>query len=112
MTHWHALRDLGVEHVEREVFESSLRTARTVLELNGLSAQEADTLAERFRAHNMALSNRMYEHHNDREAMIAVAKQGRAQLVEQMAKERQERMAAAEAGAGLPPDVPQAPKAP
>ena len=112
VTHWHALRDLGVEHVEREVFESSLRTARTVLELNGLSPQEADTLAERFRAHNMALSNRMYEHHNDREAMIAVAKQGRAQLVEQMAKERQERMAAAEAGAGLPPEVPQAPKAP
>ncbi len=112
VTHWHALRDLGVEHVEREVFESSLRTARTVLELNGLSPQEADTLAERFRAHNMALSNRMYEHHNDREAMIAVAKQGRAQLVEQMAKERQERLAAAEAGAGLPPDVPQAPKAP
>src|SRR3970040_374691 len=74
VTHWHALRDLGVEHVEREVFESSLRTARTVLELNGLSPQEADTLAERFRAHNIALSTRMYEHHNDREAMIAVAK--------------------------------------
>ena len=49
----------------------------------------------------------MYEHHNDREAMIAVARQGRQQLVEQLAKERQERMAAAEAGSGLTPDKPQ-----
>lgn len=93
VTHWHSLRDLGVTHVERELFESSLRTARTVLELTGLPPQEADRLTERFRAHNIALSERMYEHHNDREAMIAVAKQGRQQLVEQMAKERQEREA-------------------
>ena len=107
VTHWHALRDLGVQHVERELFESSLRTARTVLELTGLSQADADALAERFRAHNIALSERMYEHHNDREAMIAVARQGRQQLVEQLAKERQERMAAAEAGSGLTPDKPQ-----
>ena len=93
VTHWHSLRDLGVTHVERELFESSLRTARTVLELTGLPPQEADRLAERFRAHNIALSERMYEHHDDREAMIAVAKQGRRQLVEQLAKERQEREA-------------------
>jgi len=105
VTHWHALRDLGVQHVERELFESSLRTARTVLELTGLSQADADALAERFRAHNIALSERMYEHHNDREAMIAVARQGRQQLVEQLAKERQERMAAA--GSGLTPDKPQ-----
>ena len=107
VTHWHALRDVGVQHVERELFESSLRTARTVLELTGLSQADADALAERFRAHNIALSERMYEHHNDREAMIAVARQGRQQLVEQLAKERQERMAAAAAGSGLTPDKPQ-----
>ena len=107
VTHWHALRDLGVQHVERELFESSLRTARTVLELTGLSQADADALAGRLRAHNIALSERMYEHHNDREAMIAVARQGRQQLVGQLAKERQERMAAAEAGSGLTPDKPQ-----
>ncbi|MBS0391899.1 MAG: glutathione-regulated potassium-efflux system protein KefC [Proteobacteria bacterium] len=112
VTHWHGLRDLGVAHVERELFESSLRTARTVLELTGLAPHEAERLTERFRSHNIALSERMYELHNDREAMIAVAKQGRAQLVEQLAKERQERMAAAEAGSGLAPDVPQPDKAP
>ena len=93
VTHWNALRDLGVTRVEREVFESSLRTARTVLELMGLPATEAHQLADRFRAHNIALADRMYPHHNDRAKMIAVAKQGRQQLVEQMAMQRQERAA-------------------
>ncbi|HCL85574.1 MAG TPA: glutathione-regulated potassium-efflux system protein KefC, partial [Comamonadaceae bacterium] len=94
VTHWHALRDLGVQHVERELFRASVLSARTVLELMGERPQEAAAFAERFTAHNMALSERMYAHQGDREAMLAVARQGRQQLVEQLAKERQERMAA------------------
>ncbi|GAA6121736.1 glutathione-regulated potassium-efflux system protein KefC [Acidovorax sp. FG27] len=94
VSHWNALRDLGVEHVEREVFESSLKTARTVLELMGLPAEDAQRVADRFREHNIALANRMYPHHKDQEKFIAVARQGRQQLVEQMAKERQEEEAA------------------
>ncbi len=94
VTHWHALRDLGVQHVERELFRASVLSARTVLELMGESPQEAAAFAERFTAHNMTLSERMYAHQGDREAMLAVARQGRQQLVEQLAKERQERMAA------------------
>ncbi len=94
VTHWHALRKLGVEHVERELFRASVASARTVLELMGQSALEAQAFAERFAAHNIALSERMYQHHGDREAMIAVARQGREQLVAQLAKERQEREAA------------------
>ena len=91
VAHWNALRDLGATRIEREVFESSLASARTVLELMGLAPQEAQQTAQRFRAHNLALAERMYPHHKDRATMIAVAKQGRGQLVEQMAKERQER---------------------
>ncbi|RYF20743.1 MAG: glutathione-regulated potassium-efflux system protein KefC, partial [Comamonadaceae bacterium] len=49
ITHWNALRDLGVTRVEREVFESSLNTARTVLELMGQPPAEARKLADRFR---------------------------------------------------------------
>jgi len=44
-----------------------------------------------FRVHNLELTEKMYEHHNDREAMLAVAKQGRDQLTEQMLREREER---------------------
>jgi glutathione-regulated potassium-efflux system ancillary protein KefC len=88
VTHWNELRDRGVTRVEREVFESSLRSARTVLEVLGFSAHEARTQAMRFRRHNLQLFERMYPHHHDRAKVIAVTKQGRRQLEEQMAQER------------------------
>ena len=90
LTHWNALRDLGVTLVQRELFESSLASARTVLELMGQSPTLAQEMARRFREHNIALADRMYPHHKDRAKMMAVAREGRAQLAEQMAKERQE----------------------
>ena len=90
LTHWHQLRDLGVQRVQRELFESSLHSAHTVLELMGLTAADASALTQRFRTHNIALSDRMYPHHNDRAKLVAVAREGRLQLAEQMARERQE----------------------
>jgi len=91
VTHWNELRDLGVTRVEREVFESSLRSGRTVLEVLGYAPHEARRQALRFRRHNIALFETMYPHHKDRAKTIAVIKQGRAQLEEQMANERAER---------------------
>jgi len=90
LTHWNALRDLGVTLAQRELFESSLESARTVLELMGQSPTRAQEMTRRFREHNIALADRMYPHHKDRAKMVAVAREGRAQLAEQMAKERQE----------------------
>ena len=90
LTHWNALRDLGVTLVQRELFESSLASARTVLELMGQSPTRAQEMTRRFREHNITLADRMYPHHKDRAKMMAVAREGRAQLAEQMAKERQE----------------------
>jgi glutathione-regulated potassium-efflux system ancillary protein KefC len=91
VTHWNELRDRGVMHVEREVFESSLRSARSVLELLGHPPHEARQDAMRFRRHNIALFERMHPHYKDRTKLIAVAKQGRQQLEEQMAQEREQR---------------------
>lgn len=88
LNHWFQLRDLGVEHAQREVFESSLISAQSVLELLGQSPAEAKRITARFREHNLALAERMYPHYKDKNQLIAVAKQGRQQLVEQMAKER------------------------
>jgi glutathione-regulated potassium-efflux system ancillary protein KefC len=90
VTHWNALRDRGVLRVEREVFESSLRSGRTVLEVLGMSAHEARQQAMRFRRHNLELFEKMYPFHRDRARMIAVVKEGRQQLEEQMARERAE----------------------
>ena len=89
ISHWTALRDRGVLRVERELFESSLRSARAVLELLGQPPDAAQQAAEQFRLHNLDLFERMYPHRNDREKFIAVAKQGRRQLEAQMAQERE-----------------------
>jgi len=88
VTHWNALRDRGVACVERELFESSLRSARSVLELLGQPPHQARQGAMRFRQHNLALFEQMYPHRKDRSKLIAVAKRGRLQLEEQMAQER------------------------
>jgi glutathione-regulated potassium-efflux system ancillary protein KefC len=91
VTHWNKLRDRGVMRVEREMFESSLRSARSVLELLGHGAHEARQSAMRFRQHNLELFEKMHPHYQDRAKLIAVVKQGRRQLEEQMAQERAER---------------------
>ena len=88
--HWNELRDRGVTHVERELFESSLGSARTVLELLGHSPERAQLSVGRFRQHNLDLFERMYPHRKDRAKFIAVAKQGRLQLEAQMAQEREQ----------------------
>ncbi len=88
--HWNKLRDLGVVHVQRELFESSLRTGRTALELLGAEPHDARRRADRFRRHNVRLFEQMYLHHADRAKLIAVARQGREQFEAQMAREREE----------------------
>ncbi|MCG2591734.1 glutathione-regulated potassium-efflux system protein KefC [Ramlibacter sp. XY19] len=90
VTHWNELRAREVTRVERELFESSLRSGRTVLELLGLQPHEARRQAMRFRRHNLALFEKMYPHFRDRAKLIAVVKEGRQQLEEQMARERAE----------------------
>ncbi|GGH59615.1 glutathione-regulated potassium-efflux system protein KefC [Comamonas phosphati] len=96
LNHWFRLRDLEVRHAEREVFESSLVSAQSVLELIGAPPAEAQRITARFKAHNQELAERMYPHYKDQTQLIAVAKQGRQQLVEQMANERAAALAEAQ----------------
>ncbi|KRD48088.1 potassium transporter [Acidovorax sp. Root275] len=102
ISHWNKLRDLGVTLVQRELFESSLQSAHTVLELMGLPAAQATAITQRFRTHNIALADRMYPHYKDQAKFIAVAREGRNQLAEQMAKERQESAAMGAVGGQYP----------
>ena len=88
VTHWNQLRDRGVMRVERELFESSLRSARSVLELLGQEPEAASQTALRFRQHNLELFEQLHPHYRDQAKLIAVVKQGRQQLEAQMAQER------------------------
>ena len=103
VTHWNELRDRGVLRVERELFESSLRSARTVLEVLGYAPHEARSHAMRFRRYNIALFEQMHPHHKDRAKVIAVIKHGRQQLEEQLAQERAEAQARRARGQQQPP---------
>jgi len=89
VTHWNKLRDRNIKLVQREMFESSLLSAHSVLELLGFEPSASHQSIQRFRQHNIELFEQMYPHYRDSAKLIAVAKQGRQQLEEQMAKERE-----------------------
>jgi glutathione-regulated potassium-efflux system ancillary protein KefC len=80
VTHWNALRELGVTNVQRETVRLGLLSARSVLELMGLPPAEAQDITQRFRTHNIALADQHVPHHKDRAKLIAVAREGRKQL--------------------------------
>jgi len=86
--HFFALRELGVTMIERETLDSALMSARSVLETLGWQAHQARTLAMRFRRHNVEQLQVMAPHREDEARLIAAAKQGRQQLEELFAQER------------------------
>ena len=88
--HYYALRDRGVKLIERETFDASLLSARSVLEALGWQRHQARTLALRFRKHNLELLEQMAPHFKDENQLIALAKAGRLQLEELWAQERRD----------------------
>jgi glutathione-regulated potassium-efflux system ancillary protein KefC len=88
-THWNKLRDRDVTLIQRELFESSLQSASSVLELLGYAKPDANRIVQLFRTHNFELLEQMHPHYQDRAKVISTVKQGRAQLAEQMARERE-----------------------
>ncbi|MES2582019.1 MAG: glutathione-regulated potassium-efflux system protein KefC [Pseudomonadota bacterium] len=93
VTHWNQLRDREVMLVQRELFESSLLSAKSVLELLGQAPEAAQATVQVFRQHNLELFEQLHPHYKDNAKLISVVKQGRLQLEEQMAKERAEQAA-------------------
>ena len=89
VSHYYQLRNLGIEAVERETLDSALMSGRSALERLGLERHQARTLALRFRRHNLELVEQMRPHTGDEAQLIAIAKQGRQQLEEQFARERE-----------------------
>ena len=89
VTHYYKLRELGLTLIERETLDSALMSARSVLELMGWEAEAAREKAAHFRAHSIEVMEQMAPHFADEHKLIAIAKQGRQQLEELWARERQ-----------------------
>ena len=103
VTHYYGLRARGVQHIERETFDAALASGRSVLEVMGWASEAAQTQVARFRAHSIELLDRMAPHFQDEAKLIAIAKQGRRQLEELWARERED---AAATASGQPPPPP------
>jgi glutathione-regulated potassium-efflux system ancillary protein KefC len=88
--HYYELYELGVTLIERETLDSALMSARSALEQLGWQPHQARNLALRFRRHNVAQLAALAPHRKDEARLIAAAKQGRQQLEELFAIERQQ----------------------
>ena len=86
--HYYALRELGVELIERETLDSALMSGRSVLQQLGWEPHAARQMAWRFRRHSVEQTEAMRPHRGDLDTLIAMSKRGREQLEERLAAER------------------------
>lgn len=89
--HWLELREIGIENVERETFESALRTARSALERLGIRPYEARRIADRFRRSTISTLEQMLPDFRDEQKLVARAKSGRDELEKMLSDDRQRR---------------------
>ncbi|WP_288743740.1 monovalent cation:proton antiporter-2 (CPA2) family protein [uncultured Rheinheimera sp.] len=89
VAHIYQLRQLGVDHIERELFEASLRQGRNVLTQLGMGQYEAKELADRFRAANYQLIDKMQlvREQQDEKSYIQLLRQSREELQRQLERE-------------------------
>ena len=104
--HWLELRELGIDAVERETFESALRTARSALETLGMRPFEARRIADRFRRANLNALEAMIPEFRDEQKAVARARSGRDELEKMLTSDRQRRDAEHGAGWSRPVDEP------
>lgn len=108
VAHMYQLRQLGVSHIERELFEASLRQGRDVLTQLGMGHYEAKELADRFRAANYQLIDKMQlvREQQDEKNYIQLLRQSREELQRQLERESRDAPKRFQ-GVFLPPDEPQ-----
>jgi len=111
VSHYAKLRELGVTLIERETFDSALMSARSVLELMGWEPHAARSKALKFRRHSIDLLEQMAPHFADQNKLVAIAKQGRAQLEESWARDRAQNDAQRARAGWQPPAASAAPDA-
>ncbi|MBN1206013.1 MAG: cation:proton antiporter [Myxococcaceae bacterium] len=78
--HSYRLLNMGIQHVIRETWVSSLEMAREVLEDLGYSYSESRRTLERFRQHDEELLLATYPYHKDEKKLVEMAAQARKEL--------------------------------
>lgn len=78
--HAHALMDLGIEHIFRETFMSSLNMSKRVLTHLDFNVEEVERIGEKFRARDTRLLEEQHAIHHSEEQMIQSAKDTAAEF--------------------------------
>jgi monovalent cation:proton antiporter-2 (CPA2) family protein len=78
--HAHRLMDLGIEHIFRETFLSSLTMSKRVLTNLGFEEEEVDSISAKFCARDTRLLKEQHAIHDSEEKMIQSAKDTAAEL--------------------------------
>jgi glutathione-regulated potassium-efflux system ancillary protein KefC len=91
VSHVYQLKDRGIEHFEREMFEGSLTLGRRVLEGLGYDPAEARSVAMRFRRHNFQAIDRFYPFYTDQKKLVSLTRQARDELEEMFRQDREQR---------------------
>ena len=89
--HWLELAERGVRFIERETFESALKSGRQALEVLGLDPFEARELGDAFRRQNLRTLHAMQPDFRDEAKSVAIAKSGRLELEENLRRDREAR---------------------
>jgi glutathione-regulated potassium-efflux system ancillary protein KefC len=102
------LHEQGVTHVQREVFESSLSSARATLETLGFDRFHAKQLADTFRRASQTFIHSATVHRHDEKSLIQQVRQQRSQFEQEMQSDlqRQQALPAATGWHIQPPEDP------
>lgn len=85
------LIDAGVPHVERELFEGSLRSARAALTELGHAPYPARVVADNFRRYSLRFLHGARQSRHDEADLIARVREARAQFEAEMQSDRERR---------------------
>ncbi len=91
LTHAYDMLDRGITDFDRELFEASLKSGRRVLDALGVEAAQAHRAVQSFKDHNEVQVVKSHSVRHDRNELIALAKQSRADLEAQMISDREQR---------------------
>jgi len=78
--HEYKLLDIGIEHIFRETFLSSVALSKRVMVDLGLDTQDVDRIAKVFEEHDRALIIQQHAVHHDEDRLIQSAKETAAEL--------------------------------
>lgn len=83
------LMDLGVDHIKRETFDSSLSFSAELLKDIGFDAKHVEQIIQRFKEHDELMIQDQHRVHKNEKEMIHVSQESQAQLMQVFEAESQ-----------------------